>query len=307
MSQLLIIPKIKIQNANAVSSPYTIGFPAMTAWLGGVHALQRKLNANGYSELQFNRVGIVSHAFELQASELEYDRKLKLVKRSITSKAPKVSSIADFLNGGQPPIIPEGRCHLTVSLIIEYSHLSDRVDDEDFKKAVANQLHSGMKLASGDIINFEPLDLKSISEMDYDGEAMRKLTQTLMPSYALIERRDLMIDAMKQGQDSIDSLLNYLKIIHECKKDDETEKVTWLKPTRKAKGCWIVPIATGFQGLTDLKDHTAGQRDSTTHHRFAESIITLGEFKMIYRLETLDELLWQYKKENDLYLCTQQI
>ncbi|PUZ78445.1 type I-F CRISPR-associated protein Csy2, partial [Acinetobacter baumannii] len=43
MRHFLLIPHLKLHNANAMSSPYTIGFPAMTAWLGAVHALQRKL------------------------------------------------------------------------------------------------------------------------------------------------------------------------------------------------------------------------------------------------------------------------
>ncbi|MCB1977589.1 MAG: hypothetical protein KDE66_11370 [Nitrosomonas sp.] len=34
MRRFLLIPHLKIHNANAMSSPYTIGFPAMTAWLG---------------------------------------------------------------------------------------------------------------------------------------------------------------------------------------------------------------------------------------------------------------------------------
>ena len=40
---ILLVPRLHIHNANALSSPFTIGFPAMTAWLGAVHALQRKL------------------------------------------------------------------------------------------------------------------------------------------------------------------------------------------------------------------------------------------------------------------------
>ncbi len=111
---------------------------------------------------------------------------------------------------------------------------------------------------------------------------------------------------MEQGQDAIDSMLDYLKIIHQCEKDEDTGEMRWLEPARKIKG-WIVPIATGFHGITDLKDKVEGQRDTTTQHRFAESAVTLGEFIMPYRLEELDELLWQYHIENDLYLCTQQI
>ncbi|MCI1823361.1 MAG: type I-F CRISPR-associated protein Csy2, partial [Megasphaera sp.] len=36
-----------------MSSTYTIGFPAMTAWLGAVHALQRKIaKQDGFSDLK---------------------------------------------------------------------------------------------------------------------------------------------------------------------------------------------------------------------------------------------------------------
>ena len=61
MRSLLLLPKLQIHNANALSSPYTIGFPAMTAWLGAVHALQRRLNQAGHPELRFNSAGVVCH------------------------------------------------------------------------------------------------------------------------------------------------------------------------------------------------------------------------------------------------------
>ena len=61
MKQFLIIPRIKIHNANALSSPYTIGFPAMTAWFGAIHALQRKLTAAAFKELRFTRAAISCH------------------------------------------------------------------------------------------------------------------------------------------------------------------------------------------------------------------------------------------------------
>jgi CRISPR-associated protein Csy2 len=44
MKQVLLIPQIKIHNANALSSPYTIGFPSISGWLGFMHNLQRKLS-----------------------------------------------------------------------------------------------------------------------------------------------------------------------------------------------------------------------------------------------------------------------
>lgn len=43
MKAYLLISHLRIHNANAMSSTLTIGVPAMTAWLGAVHALERKL------------------------------------------------------------------------------------------------------------------------------------------------------------------------------------------------------------------------------------------------------------------------
>lgn len=296
MSKLLVIPKIKIQNANAISSPYTIGFPAMTAWLGAVHALQRKMNQDGYKEIMFTRFGVVSHEFDLQVSDLEYDRKIKLTRRAPTN----TDEVAKFIKGSPPPLIPEGRCHLTVSLVIEYN--KNPKDEKAFIKAITDQLHSGLKMTSGDIIKFASPKLLTVLDMDEKG--MSELTQMLMPGYALTERRDLMEDAMEQGQDAIDALLDQIMIHHQCEKDAETEEVTW--ESRRSSSGWIVPIATGFHGLTKLKQ-SKGQRDKNAPHRFAESIVTLGEFIMPYRLDDIDELLWKYTtdEENNLYLCTQ--
>ncbi len=62
----LLIPHLKIHNANAMSSPYSIGFPAMTAWLGAVHALQRYLKQNGFEKLELSSVAISCHDLNLQ-------------------------------------------------------------------------------------------------------------------------------------------------------------------------------------------------------------------------------------------------
>ena len=67
---------------------------------------------------------------------------------------------------------------------------------------------------------------------------------------------------------------------------------------------WLVPSAVGFQGIAEL-GMAKNQRDADTPHRFAEAVLTLGEFIMPYRIESIDPLLWQYHVdlENNLYLC----
>jgi CRISPR-associated protein Csy2 len=75
------------------------------------------------------------------------------------------------------------------------------------------------------------------------------------------------------------------------------------KSYRKTTG-WIVPIAVGFQGISEL-GMAKNQRDNKTPHRFAESVVTLGEFIMPYRIKHIDDMLWQYSIDidNNLYLC----
>ena len=87
--------------------------------------------------------------------------------------------------------------------------------------------------------------------------------------------------------------------MHRSTKNDQ-EEVSW-NSSKKEAG-WLVPIAVGFQGISEV-GFAKNQRDSTTPHRFAESVVTLGEFVMAHRIKNLDDMLWQYHVDQDLYLC----
>lgn len=293
---LLIIPHMKIHNANTLSSPFTIGFPAMTAWLGAVHALQRKLNAKGYPA-SFTAVGVVSHKMDLQTYMGAND-----FVSSIVGTANPLDK-----NGARPAFIEEARCHLDVSLLVEYSGI-EKDDERDFKHEISHLLNGGMRVAGGDIQTFDAIKIGRVEEGN--DEDMVALTRQLMPGYALIERRDLMIHAMKERgeNDAIDALLDFLSIHHISEKDGEGN-VTWHSRRKslsdKPTG-WIVPIATGFHGISEL-GNAENQRDPEVPHRFAESIVTLGEFKIAYRFNTVNDFLWRYRfdSERRLYLCEQ--
>ena len=288
--RVLLLPHIAVHNANALSSPFTIGFPAMTAWLGAVHALQRKVNARGLENMNFDKVAVVNHKMELQIHKGSGD-----FVYSIVGTGNPLDK-----DGERSAFIEEARCHLDVSLLIEYPPI-DKDDEEILLGHVTHHLNASMKIAGGDILSFQKPRLYRIEEgNDTD---LRKLTRQLMPGYAIIERRELMIEAMENGQDAMDALLDYLAIHHSCEKDDDGN-VTWTSQ-RKTSG-WIVPISTGFHGISEL-GHAKNQRDPATEHRFTESVVTLGEFRMPHSINSLDEILWRYHAdmEKNLYLCQQ--
>jgi len=290
IKRILLLPHVKVHNANALSSPFTIGFPAMTAWLGAAHALQRKINISSFQGAVFNSVAVVSHDVELQTHKGDGD-----FVYSIVGTGNPLDK-----DGARSSFIEEARCHLDVSLLIEYVGI-DKDDEEFFMGQVVHYLNASIKIAGGDIVSFQKPAIYRIEEGN-DAD-LRSLTRKLMPGYAVIERRELVAESMEQGKDAIDALLDYLAIHHSCEKDDEGN-VTWTSH-RKTSG-WIVPIATGFYGLTEL-GQAKNQRDPDMPHRFAESVVTLGEFRMPYRINSLDEILWCYHVEpgKNLYLCQQ--
>ncbi|HDZ9242764.1 type I-F CRISPR-associated protein Csy2 [Vibrio cholerae] len=283
---VLILPHLKIHNANALSSPFTIGFPAMTAWLGFVHALERKLSQAGLSDLMLHSAAVVSHRCDVQTHKGEGD-----FVHSIIGTGNPLDK-----DGSRSAFIEEARCHLDVSLVIEWSGNEEQVQQPDFIQQLQAVIAT-MKVAGGDVLAVGKPSVKSVITEDDTGRVLRQL----MPGYVLIERRDLMIDAMQQGDDAIDALLGYLTVHHHCEQLED-QSVVW-HSQRKTSG-WIVPIATGFQGISPLGE-AKNQRDPSVPHRFAESVVTLGEFVMVHKIKHLDDILWQYHPdlENDLYLC----
>jgi CRISPR-associated protein Csy2 len=298
MRRFLLIPQLKIHNANAMSSPYTIGFPAMTAWLGAVHALQRRLQARGFADVVLTQVAVSCHDFDLQ-----------------THRSPNdfVSSIIGTSNpldkdGNRPAFIEEARCHLRVSLLIEYQGI-----DPDYEAQWLEAVHElmvTMKFASGDVIasgDVMAVRAPEVLRLDEEnGQRLKAITDRLMLGYVIKERRDLMQAEMSQGHDALTALLNHIKVMHRTDEPTpEQPEVVW-RSKRKQAG-WLIPIAVGFQGISPL-GKAANQRDAETPHRFAESVVTLGEFIMPYRIKNIDEVLWRYHcdLEHDLYVCQNQ-
>lgn len=293
VKKLLIIPHIHVHNANALSSPFTIGFPAMTAWLGAVHALQRHLNAQDIPVI-FSATGVVSHEVNLQTYKGDND-----YVHSIVGTGNPLDK-----TGGRTAFIEEARCHLDVSLVIEFNGIT--VDGHgELLSAVTQLLHAKMKLAGGDIKSFQPPFCIIHSEGNEDD--LRKLQRHLMPGYVLIERRDLMLAAIADDADAMDVVIDYLAIHHSCVQDElgNIEWRSYRKSLENKPAGWIVPIATGFYALSEISE-AKNQRDQNTPHRFAESLVTLGEFKMPHRLHCVEQMLWRYHTDGDFYLCQQK-
>ncbi|SMF44315.1 type I-F CRISPR-associated protein Csy2 [Pseudobacteriovorax antillogorgiicola] len=290
----LIIPRLTVSDANALSSSLTIGFPAITAWLGFVHKMERELRRE-HIEISFPNLGIVIHDFDLAVFKGVGD-----YNNSIVGKAYPLSK-----EGERSSFIEEARCNLNVSLAIECQYAGSRPFSE-IGEIVQHILHSKMKLAGGDIQKSQSPYLVGIEDNE---EGYMSIIGKIPFGFIPIERRDLLKNVA--AEDNLDELLDSLAVSNfsEIDADEDAEKrVSW-NSKRKHPG-WIVPLVTGYQGLGQLYDagETLNTRDSSTPHRFVESIVTLGEFVSPYSLSSIDDMLWSYDydSENSQYLCRNQ-
>jgi len=152
---LLILRHLKVENVNAVAG-LTWGFPAISNFLGFVHALSRKLP----NELEFELTGcgVVCHNREVQAYQPRGwgDYVFALTRNPLTKEAKA------------PSFIEEGRMHMTVSLVIPLAGDLDDVEDLEELKQLVEQLVFCQRLAGGTISSVGAVELHEPPE-DYEG------------------------------------------------------------------------------------------------------------------------------------------
>jgi CRISPR-associated protein Csy2 len=309
MKTILLIPKISIHNANALSSPYTIGFPAMTAWLGWMHNIQRKLQAKFTTEqtneklqtIQFKGICISCHDIDLHTFQ---NNSKNASQNHIIGTANPLKFNSKKGQWERPPFIPEARVSLDVTIAIE---LNTKLIPDLQKKLFATlaSLIYQNKIASGDVISFSDSEIKlfNIDEENSEDKEFKDLKRKLMPGYCLISRQELVTEKMQQGKSALQAILDYLTVTTELNKE-KNKSTTYNTYKKEQEKGWIIPIPIGYQGLTEPQNAKI-TRDENTPHLFAESVLTLGEFIMPTQFNDITQLFWHYPEEinNDLYLC----
>lgn len=298
---LLVLPHLRVQNANAVSGPHTWGFPSMTAFVGLMHALERKL-AEREIDLQLDGVGVVCHHYETQASRAGFANTFHLTRNPVNHK------------GETAAIVEEGRIHLDISLVFDAGGDACHGSDEDRANLLEtiNDLVGGMRIAGGSVIpasmdqpRKHPTRLVTLSDdPDEEYQQVRKLTRQLLPGFTLVLRNDLLHSHWENLRQStpettlLDAWLDLSRLNMHAIRQETTdangnpiEEVEW--QVRRPPG-WIVPIPIGYGALTETFEPgmITNARDTQTPFRFVESLFSIGEWISPHRLKALNDFLW---------------
>lgn len=307
ISGLILLPRLRVQNANAISGPLSWGFPSPTAFTGFVHALERKFA--GQLPKGLAGVGIVCHHFEPQVSQPAGRRhRVFCLSRNPVGK-----------DGGAPALVEEGRAHMEISLLIAVRD-DLTVDEGQYLAEDLLQATYGMRLAGGSPLYREGPRYQAswhpqAGTVEDDRESFRKLRRRLLPGFALVQRDDLLathLADMRQSapaSSALDALLDLSRLNFDplsvpATDPAQADEVKW---EMRSKPGWLVPLPIGYAGISPLyaPGEVENARDAATPFRFVESLYSLGEWVSPHRLEALSQLLWSQETDaaNGIYRC----
>ncbi|GAP37738.1 CRISPR-associated protein, Csy2 family [Piscinibacter sakaiensis] len=309
---LVVLPRLRIQNANAISSPSIHGFPSMTAFLGLSWALQRKARQAGL-DASFVAVGVVCHDYQEQVYR-EGRLRFCLTRNPLDK------------DGGTAAIVEEGRIHLCISLVFavrspRWLAAPDRSSAEADLKLLADML-AGMRVAGGSCLpsdgegrRHRPVVLSWTGTSDDRADGFRRVRQLLLPGFALV-LRDELVDARlaelrttRPDSSRLDAWLSMSRVNWRWRPpaagQEAAEPGSW-QHDRKSLG-WVVPIPVGYGALGEV--HAPGAvakaRDATTPFRFVETVYSIGQWLAPHQLDSAEQLLWysDHDRTTGLYRC----
>lgn len=288
----LMIPNICVQNANCISGPLTYGFPAITAFVGAIHALSRKISEQ--YKVVLDGVVIGAHDCQLQVFRPTGYSDISFIQRRHPLKK----------DGSASSIVEEGFAHIEVTLVVEVKGRDDWHEDEKLKFCRSvEEIMMKQRLAGGSVFSIGT-ELKKINLYHINEQAL--LLEKLSPAYVLKSSQKALIDhthLLKQEdpkKTALDALLDLCAIHFQPQENNErgnSKKVAW-KVFSKKEG-WLVPIPVGFKGISmefDNNQVSACRAPQYPTH-FVETVYSLGEWISFSRIDDLNSMFWRYSTD----------
>ncbi|UVW34104.1 type I-F CRISPR-associated protein Csy2 [SAR92 clade bacterium H455] len=300
VSHYLLLDRIEIEGANAVSSPLTYGFPAVSGFMGAVHALNRKLVQSGL-DVELSGTLIACHDIHVQRyrphpyTDYSFNQSRNPIKK----------------NGTTASIIEEGKAHLAVSLVVEISasRATSRDIDDDLTtiEQQCRQLVYQHPIAGGSVVAIEAVKL-----FDNSGEAQIK--KALLPAFVLMNAQTDLIDVTQQMQKlnpeatALDALIEVSTLHHEPV-PTKMSPSGWKTRSAKSGHGWLVPMPVGYQAIAPqfAPGELANSRNPEYPGQYVEAIYSLGKWVFPNRLPSdFSNCFWHYSEKENLYLFTQK-
>ena len=310
MTSYITLSHIQVQSANCVAG-ITYGFPAITSFLGFVRAISRKLQKS--HNITLDGCAVIAHQHQL----LTYKTDNYSDYYFSQTKNPAAGQYQQKYIGTAPPVIEEGKMHLTVSLLIECQGFSGTDDDRLNLEQHIKNLSLTHRLAGGVITDIK----KVIYENIQNDNSFYQCRRRLMPGFILMDRSQYLTEhyaTLKQNNpdaEMLDAWLDFCSIKYQADAQlDEGEELSSKSKAKwnlvdKPKTGYLIPLMTGYQAISEV--YSAGvvknTRDSKTPFCFTEAVYGIGEWLSPHHLTNFESAIWRYHFEEErYYLCKQK-
>lgn len=292
----ILIRNIRIENANAISGPLSYGFPALSGFVGAIHALSRDLSQlEDFSQIRLDGCLVACKDLRLHTyQDKSYSPYTFIQKRNPILK-----------DGSTAAIIEEGRCHLTVHLIIGvYGELPPFLE-EGLTQFIQQNIFQH-RIAGGSVM---ALDKKSAVTYIPSGE-IDNIKNSLLPAFVLMSAHDQLaaiteeLRSVNPQSTPLDALIE-TSVLHHIPQDDGSWDIQSIKQGRG----WLVPIPVGYQGISSLIEagDLVNSRNPEYPAQYVETIYSLGKWVFPTAIDELHKAIWFqcYDPHQHLYLIQQ--
>lgn len=310
MNSYITLSHIQVQGANCVAG-ITYGFPAITSFLGFMRALSIKLQKS--HGITLNGCAVAAHQHQLLTYKADRYSDFYFSQ----TKNPAAGQYQQKNIGTTPPVIEEGKMHLTVSLLIECQGFSGTEDDKrNFEQHIKNLCFTH-RLAGGVITDIKQVIYENIQ----NDNAFYQCRRRLLPGFILMDKSHYLtkhLSVLQQDNpnaEMLDAWLDFCAIKYQAEAQlEEGEelssktKASW-NYIEKTNSGYLVPITTGYQAISDV--YPAGvvknTRDVKTPFCFTEAIYGIGKWLSPHHLKSLERAIWRHHyEEGRYYLCKQE-
>ena len=254
----LVIPRIRVQNANAQPAWWMIGPPPMTAYAGFSHALTLAL---GWEKCA--GFGVVHHDIQFLG---EFEGEGTFLPHQF--RAASLIDKGDYSSKNQYALSsqPSARCHLNVSLVIK----KDEDDAVDVESAFPRFMR-GARLAGGSVVAHGKASLQD------NLEAVIKYLKT---GHAIYERQDLM--EMHEGErDMLDVVLRLTDPQLRYEAWNKLQSADHNKPDDAGEDShsWLMPSPLGYLAISPFQNRKNVR--GGLPHAFAEPLVGMVQYRTL--------------------------
>ncbi|HDI2820747.1 TPA: type I-F CRISPR-associated protein Csy2 [Acinetobacter baumannii] len=289
MSRYVVIPRMRVQNANMQTNGFLLGGVPLFAANMFAHHLARQLGTQeeGIIYIHHDQQRLGGQAYG-RFTPAQRRGAVFIGKKDYSSKNKYALSLQ-----------PTASCHLEFSLVIKFS--SSRISPEKLTNILKRS-----RFAGGQIIDFLEITTHAENELE---TALKKIKT----GFAILDRQDLLIEYQQRKQiNRVQAFTQLLALKADALRTFfNDQNLSWISATNL--GCALLePLTDQRAGIRQAQDQ------ETTAHAYAEPLtgivqyFSLGE---VLRRNTeaeddtwhnLQKLLWTYHwPQDDIFLLKQ--